>query len=843
MATVAAAGLALVLFALSFAPQPGQPLPVAKRPAVDIREAGPAIAEKPAGDGAKSPGNSPPGHATYHVSSEEELRKALNRGDAVILDQDITLAGPGPALQRKQGGNLRVEPAPERGTATVRLKYVPELGEADPLWAGLVIESGKVTFRSLRFEIEGAQPPENVLLAGVVLKAAADVTFERCTFVQTNVAIQPFIGQKSNLVPIASVAVHNPRGGGTGQPRVIFSECYFQEGQDAVLVDGPADVQPMNCAFGKHCALFHLRAEGDSAPARIQLQRCSAFVVNGPAFRLDGSARCRLSISKSIFSCPDDTGTVRPHDETHLIRQTKATTPAVQYEGDANCFHNLNALWALPNGNGKGDRIITEWPAFLAEVERAKGRGDTLSTVLDARQNPWREDEPLLAKNPREAFQVNPNLPELRDHNSDRPLGLLECVWGREYGTGYPPLPSPRPAERVAIGPKTRVVDPNGAGGTERVYSTLTGALEDAQPGDEILIKTRKNNRWVEVSPVRLKPNLGVTLKPFPDHHPILTLAATTDEEDAALFRLNHGKLALENLEFHLKPDKKGYKFQSVVAMKGNGLCVFKHCVVTLAGEDPGVRLSVVTLLDPRDTMVMPGVKDPRPAPDIKLENCLVRGDGDGLAVRASRPFDFAIENGIAALAGSLVRVKGGGADLPGGAAGKIKLDRVTTYLGDHLVHLAAGPGGKGLAPTSVSAANCLFAAAGGKSFIHLDGPDSEKQMKELFSWDGRHNAYDGFDKLLDQQPAGEAMVMLRYDQDKWRMFANESDPQPLFMRARCFDLATDRPLAQAVPEDFKVKPEFRTQLQNYGASLARDALPRLTQPETPAPEPAGSEP
>jgi hypothetical protein len=249
-----------------------------------------------------------------------------------------------------------------------------------------------------------------------------------------------------------------------------------------------------------------------------------------------------------------------------------------------------------------------------------------------------------------------------------------------------------------------------------------------------------------------------------------------------------------------------------------------------------------VTLLDPRDAMVMPGVKDPRPAPEVKLENCFVRGDGDCLTVRASRPFDFAIDNGILALAGSLARVKGGSAEVPAAGGARINLNRVTTYLADHLVHLAAGPGGKGLGPTSVSAVNCLFAAAGPKSFIHLDGPDTEKQMKELLSWDGRHNAYDGFDKLLDQQPAGEAMVMLRYDQDKWRMFANEGDPQPLFMRARCFDWSTDRPLAQAVPEDFKVKPEYRGQLQNYGASLGRDALPRLIQPEPPALEPAAGD-
>jgi hypothetical protein len=152
----------------------------------------------------------------------------------------------------------------------------------------------------------------------------------------------------------------------------------------------------------------------------------------------------------------------------------------------------------------------------------------------------------------------------------------------------------------------------------------------------------------------------------------------------------------------------------------------------------------------------------------------------------------------------------------------------VTTYLTDHLVQLRAGKNGKGLVPTMVSAVNCLFAAAGSKAFVFLDGLDGEKQMKELFSWEGRHNAYDAFDKLLDQQPAGEAMVMLRYDQEKWRMFANESDPQPLFLRARCFDF--EHPLAQVTPEDFRAKGDTRLQLLTYGSTLTRDSMPHASE-------------
>jgi hypothetical protein len=392
----------------------------------------------------------------------------------------------------------------------------------------------------------------------------------------------------------------------------------------------------------------------------------------------------------------------------------------------------------------------------------------------------------------------------------------------------------------VELGQKQKVVDPKAPMSKDQVYKTLAGALEDARSGDEILIKQGGKTRHVEVSPIRLRPDLAVTLKPYPDQHPILTLAASTDEEDAALFRLNSGQIRFEQLEFALRPDRQGFKSQTVIAMKGNGQCTFRQCIITMADEPSGggVHLSVATLLDTKDAMKMP-VRETRPAPEIQVESCLVRGDGDCLSVRASRPFELDLENCIVALSGSLVTIDGNGTEPQAQPLGRIRLDRVTTYLMDHLVQLRAGKNGKGLVPTSVGAQNCLFASAGSKAFIYLDGLDGEKQMRELFLWEGSHNAYDGFDKLLDQQPVGEAMVMLRFDQEKWRMFANESDPQPLFVRARCFDLAADRSLVQVLPEDFRPTSDLRLQLAPYGSTLTRDTLPRGLPPQVAVPDAA----
>src|SRR5262249_10617433 len=150
------------------------------------------------------------------------------------------------------------------------------------------------------------------------------------------------------------------------------------------------------------------------------------------------------------------------------------------------------------------------------------------------------------------------------------------------------------------------------------------------------------------------------------------------------------------------------------------------------------------------------GQQDPR----IAIEGCFARGMGNLLAVRASRPFELHVEKSLAALDGSLLVVDGTTKETGRGRA-QITLEQVTTYLTDHLLFLRAaseeGKTMKGLVPTQVkSSTNCLFASAGGKSLVHLEGVDTDEQLRRLFSWgEGRHNLYSNFTLLLDQQPSG----------------------------------------------------------------------------------------
>src|SRR5262249_13096784 len=135
-----------------------------------------------------------------------------------------------------------------------------------------------------------------------------------------------------------------------------------------------------------------------------------------------------------------------------------------------------------------------------------------------------------------------------------------------------------------------------------------------------------------------------------------------TAETNAALFRLHDGKLHLDGLQFHLRPKKEGFKSQAVLTLAGDGECTFQNCVFTLEPA-PGVALMAVgTLADPAAMMKM----DRGPAPQtasVGFENCFVRGDGDQVVLRASRPLTLTVANSLTVLSGSLLTAEASRAD------------------------------------------------------------------------------------------------------------------------------------------------------------------------------------
>src|SRR5262249_17999403 len=149
-----------------------------------------------------------------------------------------------------------------------------------------------------------------------------------------------------------------------------------------------------------------------------------------------------------------------------------------------------------------------------------------------------------------------------------------------------------------------------------------------------------------------------LTLRPFPGSHPVLTFGETTDA-DAVLFQVQDGRLRLVDLEFLLRPQAR-FDVQALVALAGDGRCAFKNCVITLDRGGQTTALAVATVPEVGKVMKveMPTARPAEQGPQLSLENCFVRGDGDLVWGRTSRPFELAATGTLAALTDSFLKLE-----------------------------------------------------------------------------------------------------------------------------------------------------------------------------------------
>jgi serine/threonine protein kinase len=770
-----------------------------------------------------------------------EINKFLQQNpeaDVFLDDLDLTegqnrLDGSTPPSLVFAGKRLTIQPtdeAKEMGKRpTIRLTYD---GRPKPsaTWKALVVKSGDVVIKKLRFVVD-ARAADDIVLAAVQWQGGT-ILFEDCEFVQ----VQPPEGGTGR---VSSIEIAGSRG---DRPAVVAQDCSFigvrdgtrftdaaKGGHIAVAFTSPGWMKMTNCAFGPHADHFYFPGNGKTELARLELARCSAF-LNGAStvFHLgDKKPACQVDVKHCVFSRPGGPGAGQG-DETSLVRQDDPSS-SLKYLGEDNRYHGLQAYWKKPGQ----DDFALDLADFQREVANAGGQDDG-SMALAA--NPWSKDDPLTlldgldSDKLREAFRLNTDAAEAWQEKNlvKLPVGVLSCTWGKTYDDKT--MATEKKVEPVSQR-RERIVDPDplAAPGS---YKTLGSALGDAEPGDVILLKY---SGMREEPAVRLeKVSLDVTIRPYPDHHPILFLGATSDE-DAALFHLHVGKLTLEGIEFLLQPSQADFKSQTIVALFGDGECALRNCVATLR-EPRGVPLAFMTLADPSRRMRMGNGSAPnRPAgrSRMKLENCFVRGDGDLITVRGGRGFDLAMDNVLAALSGSLLNVEANREEISGAAAQAIQaqIENTTAYLGEHFARFRGNKDVRGLPHLEVKpAAKSVFISAntGSHAFIHLDGLEAtDQQVRQILSWESRGGLrYANFMQMLDQSPKDDRMPPPPFSQEKWKTFCGDTDAQQFARGGKFVDLpSADFPFAKIMAAYFRTDP-------NSGVSAKQLTEPAVDNPK-----------
>lgn len=739
------------------------------------------------------------------VASAQELAEALaaKSGDVdIFLLNDIELVPvrgmePGSRLPEMifAGGKreLTIQPKKAGKRLAIKLTFNADLRapepEGTPVWLPLVFDGGRIKISGVRFEVD-AREAKDLVIAPLHVRHGAALTLENCEFVQRR---PPGMGRVADVAVEGSPAKETP-------PSVTARECSFisdarARTAEAIALSGSARVTLTNCAFGPHAAVVHLRGERATEPADIRMIGCSAMIADGAIFEI-GELGGRFVVQHSLFSRPVAAEEL-PVGGGVLIRQD-GSGAVDNYAGQRNRYHNLSAFWArspeLPT-------IADDWDRFRA----VPGVNDLDSGPLDL--SPWSDKDPLRAMESGDlarAFRADARSADLRQVGGEKMIGVEVCSWGKVY----PVLPTLDDRRKL-------VVDPSSSGGGDaatKIFSKLEQAVLEARPGEEILV--RKTGE-LSVEPIRLdKPNVDLTIRPYRGYHPVLVLGDSPDK-DVSMFRLQDGRLKLEELEFRLKPRLREGKeeAQAVVGIAGQGHCAFKRCVITLGNDGGGdaASLSIVALADPKDVMKMGAPV--RAMPELVFENCFARGRGSFLSVRASRAFELRADNCVAALNGSFCNVEGSSAkELPATAA-QITLGRITGVFAGNLLQLHTQREAKDLVPVVVRANECVFSASAGQPLVHIDG-EVNQVTKRTLTWEGRRNVYLNYKQLLDQSK-GEENTMGAFNKDKWIAFTGENDA--LFEGVRFLSAPpnTDRALLETVPLQFRLKAEDEAELRS----------------------------
>ncbi|MFO0844655.1 MAG: serine/threonine-protein kinase [Gemmataceae bacterium] len=693
------------------------------------------------------------------------------------LDLSKLQSGPTRGLLLK-ANKVTIRPRDAGQKVVLKFNYDANTVAKEPFVA-LALEAQESLVEGVQFLIDARGSPD-ITLTGLQLRGGRKHTVRGCEFVQ---AEPPSLPDPDH--PFASLVARADRG----RVELSLADCVFLAsgklkpapdaergmggmalteaelgGQIAVVRQGPVAVTAENCAFGPHAVAFRLEEPAAGDPVPMTVKSCSLLLAprRSAAFEIGPGAAGRLVVESCLFSrAPGEA-----EDGAVLLRQ-EDDRARVAFQGRDNAYHDLDGFWSVRDGWQRAS-----WKDFRDRL--TGGSSDEASRLVLSQ--PWEADpdrQRRLFEEARfaEAFKLNLKLASLR-----RPgrAGAEEVVGATKVlGESWLPRSLPRIDDRSEpVLPRFLVVEPQDEGGRDGVYNSLAAAVNAAKDKDTILLR---HNGEIEADPIALsKKGLNeLTIKPARKFRPVLTLGDVTDT-DAVLFRVYHGKLTLEGLEFKLKPGRREFRTQAVVSLVGDGECVLKDCAATLPrGGDAAVALATVAEAGKAMKTETPGGRTREQGPKLAVEGCFVRGEADLVWSKASRPFALDVKDSLLALGGSVVNLEPSpeSAMAPASQEVRLALERVTTYLGGHLVRLSTSKDPRGLLPVRCRAEGCLFfPASTGRTLVQLEGPDGDdKAMGDKFvSKDWRQNGYGAFANLLTQETADGMATPV--GMDKWRM-------------------------------------------------------------------------
>ena len=408
----------------------------------------------------------------------------------------------------------------------------------------------------------------------------------------------------------------------------------------------------------------------------------------------------------------------------------------------------------------------------------------------------------------------------------------------------------PMPAGPAPYQPKTNEIIVDG-GRADREMKLVSG-IAAAKPDQVFLLKPGPKNVKFKLHSIDVRTDL--TLRGYPGADmPIVTI----DEDllsEASMFRLLSGALTLDGLQIELDPGNDRFSSQSLATMTGSGTLTLQNCVITLkgqarAGDKMPTPLSVVTLRAPDEMskmMLTPANSTPR----IVLQNCTVRGEGDLVTLRASRPLELQVKESLVYLQGSLLQQQQGAAKEPAsGDSISIRFDHSAILTEGAMLQIHAGKSAmpRYQHPLRVDSTDSLFARLGDQPIVLLDLPDvMEKMVPKLVDWHGQQGDrgdvfmnFDPNDAMLSVSPA-ENGIAPQFLKREWQENYYPQNANLRFFPADSIHPARMPPLSAQDPDELFTPSELTESLKSRISRSAEADEEKARDPLCPLPASGG---
>lgn len=282
-------------------------------------------------------------------------------------------------------------------------------------------------------------------------------------------------------------------------------------------------------------------------------------------------------------------------------------------------------------------------------------------------------------------------------------------------------------------------------GAAAKRFPTLESAC--AAVSDGSVIELRYNGRRAE-KPIRLSKK-SLTIRAAKGFRPIVEFSPTNAGADShlRLVSVSDGPLHINGVAFEVTiPAFFPVDRISLFSVDRAEKLRLQGVAVTLT--NPSQRPAAVFDLSSEPGQMLADMKmsttgmnrDPLA---VELSECFVRGHGDLFHVRNTKPGNLSLRDSAVTLDGTLLRIEGH-SDKPAEQTRlDLRLEHVTSIVGQNLVRFESGDIPRELPPVFVEARNNILTTTGGSPLVVMSGNTSDKDFSNLFFWKGGKNFYD----------------------------------------------------------------------------------------------------